>query len=245
MSRLPRLLIIKTGQAVPEARALGGDFENWFIAGLGSDRFDFQTVRVDHDQVLPALDGLSGALVTGSPAMVSHRLDWSQRTAGWLADAHAAGLPLLGVCYGHQLLAHALGGRVGTNPNGRRMGRVETLDLSGDDPLVCGFWPGEAFHVSHQEVVLEPPRGARIIGRAAHDPNHALHFGGQAWGVQFHPEFDEKIMRAYIEARAESLTAEGQDPAALAAQIDGDTRGPDLLHRFGDLVLANAAEKAA
>lgn len=245
MSRLPRFLIIKTGQAVPEARARGDDFEDWFFAGLGIDRFEFETIRVDQGQSLPAFEGLAGALVTGSPAMVSHRLDWSRRTAGWLADAHAAGLPILGVCYGHQLLAHALGGRVGSNPNGRRMGRVETRDLAVDDPLVGRFSPGEAFHVSHQEVVLEAPRGARVIGRADHDPNHALHFGGQAWGVQFHPEFDEKIMRAYIEARAESLIAEGQDPAALAAQIDGDTRGPELLQRFGDLVLADGSEKVA
>src|SRR6056297_3558000 len=148
----PELIIIKTGQAVPEAREDGRDFEHWFADGLGSDLFDFRTLRVDHGDVLPPVETLDhppAILVTGSPSMVSERLDWSERTAEWLAGAHAAGLPILGVCYGHQLLAHALGGRVGANPNGRKMGRAVVHVIDDRDALIGPFAPASPFHVTH------------------------------------------------------------------------------------------------
>lgn len=234
----PELILVKTGQAVPEARAEGRDFEDWFADGLGPRAFDYRTVRVDRGEVLPPIETLDHApavVVTGSPAMVSDRLDWSERTAHWLAAAHAAALPILGVCYGHQLLAHALGGRVGPNPNGRRMGRTTVEFTDADEPLTGPFAPAAAFNVSHVEVVLQPPEGARVIGTAAHDPFHVLYFGNRSWGVQFHPEFDGPIMRAYIEARSAPLRAEGQDPAALIGALDDNPNGHPFLARFAEL----------
>ncbi|MBS3744841.1 MAG: glutamine amidotransferase [Wenzhouxiangellaceae bacterium] len=235
---LRELIIVKTGQAVPGARGDGRDFEHWFAEGLGPEAFDYRTVRVDRGEVLPPIESLDHApavLVTGSPAMVSDRLDWSETTAGWLAGAHAAGLPILGVCYGHQLLAHALGGKVGPNPEGRRMGRTRVEFSDAQEPLTGAFAPAAAFNVSHVEIVLAPPEGARVIGTAPHDPYHALYFGNKSWGVQFHPEFDHAIMAAYIEARAAPLHAEGQNPAALIEALDENPNGRPLLARFAEL----------
>lgn len=235
------LIIVKTGQAVSEARGDGRDFEHWFAEGLGPDAFDYRTIRVDQGEVLPPIEALDHApaiLVTGSPAMVSERLDWSEVTAQWLADAHAAALPILGICYGHQLLAHALGGEVGPNPAGRCMGRAMVEFSDSEEPLTGAFAPAAAFNVSHVEVVLAPPEGARLIGTAPHDPYHVLYFGNRSWGVQFHPEFDGPIMRAYIEARSEPLEAEGQDPAALIDALDNNPNGHPFLARFAELARA-------
>jgi len=239
----PELIIVKTGKAVAEARGDGRDFEHWFAEGLGRDLFDFRIVRVDQGDVLPPVDSLdhpSTVLVTGSPAMVSDRLAWSENAAAWLAAAHTAGLPILGVCYGHQLLAHALGGRVGPNPAGRRMGRVQVEFSDPDDALTGPFAPGASFNVSHVEVVLEPPVEARVIGTASHDPYHVLYFGNLTWGVQFHPEFGRDIMRSYIRARSDPLEAEGQDPAALIGDLDDNPNGRPLLARFAQLARAVA-----
>ncbi len=240
MSR-PGLIIVKTGEAVPEARTGDCDFEDWFIAGLGPERFEFRTVRVNIGQSLPIIHNGSpsnAVLVTGSPAMVSDGLDWSESTAAWLAEAHAAGWPILGVCYGHQLIARALGGKVGPNPAGRAMGRVR-VRFSDDQELLTGsFFPAAEFHVSHVESVLQPPRDARVIGSAEHDVFHALHFGGRSWGVQFHPEFDRRIMQAYIEARADVLGKEGQNPAALQAGLGDNVAGEHLLRRFAGIAAA-------
>ncbi|MDT8409021.1 MAG: glutamine amidotransferase [Wenzhouxiangellaceae bacterium] len=238
----PVILIIKTGSAVPAAREDGHDFDLWFPRGLGRQRFDYQTISVSEGQALPALDtgranGFDAVLVTGSPAMVTQRLDWSERSAQWLARVHDQGLPIIGVCYGHQLLAHALGGRVGPNPRGRHMGRVMVDVVDAEDRLMRPFAPRVPFNVSHSEIVIEPPDEARTIACADHDPHHGLHFGGMTWGVQFHPEFDADIMKTYIEARADALHAEGHDPGALAGQVEPDTPGHDFLQHFGDLVI--------
>lgn len=242
------IVIVKTGSAVPEARADGRDFEHWFAEALGPGRFAFETVDVEGRQTLPRIGqarSFDAVVVTGSPAMVSDRLDWSERAAGWLADVHAAGTPILGVCYGHQLLAHALGGRVGPNPRGRRMGRVTVETVEADDPLMQPFAPRTAFHVTHLETVLEPPSGARVVATAEHDSFHALYFGGNSWGVQFHPEIDARLMTAYLRARSKLLRGEGHDPEQLIEQIIDDTRGGEFLHRFGDRVLAMRRNEVA
>ena len=91
--------------------------------------------------------------------MVTDRHDWSERSAGWLREAAHEGLPLLGICYGHQLIAHALGGEVGWHPEGREMGTVEIERLapSNDDPLFGGL-PGRfAAQATHLQSVLRAP----------------------------------------------------------------------------------------
>lgn len=238
MSEKQRLLIIKTGSAPAEIGRKFGDFDHWFVRALPADRFDFDIIRVDEGQALPDCPNQTlpaGVLVTGSPAMVSHRLDWSERTAQWLAQAHAAQLPMLGVCYGHQLIAHALGGRVGPNPHGRRIGTFEIRIHHDGNPLLQAADDRLPVHATHVEAVLDPPAGSRVIASSEGDDHHALHFGANTWGVQFHPEFDADIMRAYIRARAGLIDAEGRDSQQLHDQVIPAPLGPRLLTRFVDL----------
>ena len=231
------VLIIKTGSSVPAAGERFGDFDQWFIDGVGTDRFDYRTVSVHNGEALPAnAQGLDAVIVTGSPAMVSHRHEWSERAAQWIAAAHQTGLPMLGVCYGHQLIAHALGGTVGPNPHGRRMGSLAVEILDDEDPLLGRFAPGDYFQATHVEVVLEPPPKARVIARSDGDDNHALYFGNNSWGLQFHPEFNVEIMDCYIRSRAAVLTGEGIYTDKLLASLRPTPRGKALLERFADLV---------
>jgi GMP synthase (glutamine-hydrolysing) len=231
------LLILKTGSAPDPIRELHGDFDRWFIQSLGPDRFDYQVVAVDEGATLPPNPAeYAGIVVTGSPAMVSHRLDWSEAAAAWLARAHRCAVPLLGVCYGHQLLAHALGGRVGPNPHGRRMG-THPLEIQIADDALLGDLPAAGpVHVTHEEAVLDLPPAARVVARADGDPHHAIHFGQRSWGVQFHPEFDAEIMACYIQLRADKLRHEGQDPDRLLARIETAPAGPALMRGFASLV---------
>lgn len=234
------LLIIKTGSSVPEAAGRFGDFHHWFMDGLGLERFDYRTVSVHEGEILPErLDGLAAALITGSAAMVSHRHDWSERAAAWLARAHEAGLPMLGVCYGHQLLAHALGGVVGPNPHGRRIGSFQVEILDRDDALLGAFAPIADFQTTHVEAVLQPPKGARVVSRSQGDPHHALYFGNLSWGLQFHPEFDVDIMACYIRARRLGLSGEGLYPERLLEALRPAPAGRAVLQRFADLVEHN------
>lgn len=199
----PRCLIVQTGTAIPALRARRGDFPGWFRHGLGLPRAEVRTVRVDAGEALPAPDPQVAVIVTGSAAMVTDLLPWSEATAAWLREAVALGTPVLGVCYGHQLLAHALGGRVGDHPAGREVGtiEVECLPQATGDALFAHAPPRFRAHATHQQSVLEPPPGAVVLARSTHDACQAIRFAPHAWGMQFHPDFSAEAMQAYIRHR--------------------------------------------
>lgn len=232
---MSKLLIIKTGSAPDPIAAAHGDFEYWFLEALGMTAAETRVVDVEAGQALPVdRSGLAGVLVTGSPAMVSHRLPWSERAACWIAEAHESAIPMLGVCYGHQLIAHALGGEVGPNPAGRRMGTKRVEFRPDEFELLDDIEPATDLHVTHFEAVLRPPDGTRVAAESDGDPHHALHFGNRSWGVQFHPEFSSDIMASYLELRADLLREEGQCPDTLKAELKPTPDGFRLLRRFAD-----------
>ena len=213
-----KFLIVQTGSTLPAVRTRHGDFPGWFRRGLGLSRDGVDVVLAHAGDALPDPRPYAAAIVTGSPAMVSERLAWSEATADWLRTAVAAGLPILGVCYGHQLLAHALGGRVDYHANGREIGTVsiERLPCARDDALF-GTAPARFdAHASHRQSVLDLPRGAVVLASSAHDPNHAVRYAPRVWGLQFHPEFSVEIMRGYL--RAPVHAANGDCPAPCCRQ---------------------------
>jgi GMP synthase (glutamine-hydrolysing) len=233
-----RVVVLKTGSTLPELRARRGDYEDWIAAGLGMAPERVQVVAV-HEAGLPPPPGApAGVVVTGSAAFVSQREPWSERAAGWLREAVAAGTPVLGICYGHQLLAHALGGRVGRNPRGREIGtvEVEVLPAARRDPLFAELGSPLPMQATHLESVLELPPGARWLAQSRGDPHQAFAVGPRAWGVQFHPEFDADVIRAYLAARREVVRAEGLDPDALESGVRDSPAGPVLLRRFAAML---------
>lgn len=235
---MSRVLVLKTGTTLPELRQRRGDYEHWIVAGMGLSLDAVDVVPVYEGAEPPTPERPVGVVVTGSSAMVSDREPWSESAAGWLKAVVAAGTPVLAICYGHQLLAHALGGRVAPNPRGREIGTVgiEPLAATDGDPLL-GPLPGRAWmQATHVESVLELPPGAVRLAENAADPNHAFRVGERAWGVQFHPEFDADVMAAYLSARREIIRSEGLDPEALDRDVRESPEGPRLLARFAALL---------
>lgn len=232
------LLVIKAGTAVPEVAAKRRDFEVWIACAAGLQQDEIQVVEVFRDEALPPPESVPGVVVTGSPAMVTDRHGWSERTAEWLSRYVALGKPVLGICFGHQLLAHALGGEVQNNPNGRAIGTTDVTlnEHAKSDPLFGRFADVLHLPVCHVQSVIKLPEGARLLGATELDPHHVFRFGECAWGVQFHPEFDAGIVRGYIEARREQIVAEGLDPDRLAEDAIDTADGTFVLRRFAELV---------
>lgn len=233
---LKQIALIKTGNTIEQIRHDHGDFEAWFADGMGVA--DLLQVDVFKHQAFPAAESLAGVVITGSPAMVSAREDWSEQTAAWLAKIVKKGVPVLGVCYGHQLLAHALGGKAGLNPNGRQIGTVkaELIDTAKDDPIL-GYLPSTfAAQTSHSEVVLELPPGAERLATSPLDNNFAIRFTENAWGVQYHPEFSGAIMLEYIRYRSDAIREEGLNPEQLLEKVTETVEANSILKVFAELV---------
>lgn len=232
------VLIIKAGSSFPRTVAAFGDFEDWTRKGMGLGRDEVRVAAVYRGDELPTNAAWSGVVVTGSHFMVTEGRDWSERVAAWIPQLLARGVPFLGICYGHQLLARAMGGEVGYHPAGREVGTVQVkLTAAGRrDPLLGGMPDAFPAHVTHGQSVLRLPRGAALLGFNGHEPHQAFRIGTCAWGLQFHPEFSSSVLHTYIAEQAQYLAAEGQDPDRLAAGVRDTPAAAALLKRFGEYV---------
>ena len=236
---MKKLLILKLGDTLPDLAERRGDFEDWFIHGLGLEPAALEVFDPRRETDFPSLEDLSGILLTGSHTMVTEQQEWSERTAAWIRTAVEAGVPTLGVCYGHQLLAHAFGGKVGNNPRGTQEGTTTVeLTLEGlNDPLLGGLGAAFTAQVSHAQSVLSLPPEATRLAADHWDANQAFRIGEKAWGVQFHPEMDAEIARTYIQAESAELADQGQNPAEVLASVQETPIAAQVLRRFARLVL--------
>lgn len=231
---MPRpFLILETGRPVPSMRR-HGSFAHWIRVAAALPADEAVVCRVAEGEPLPRRDGFAGVLVSGSGAMVTERHDWSERSAEWLAKAAGHGVPLFGICYGHQLLAHALGGKVDWNPHGRQMGTlpVELHPEAARDPLFAGLPAVIHAQLTHRQRVIDPPAGAVVLASTERDPHQAFRIGEHVWGVQFHPEFSAAHMRGYIHARREALAEEGHCPRTLLQGVRAAPKARQVLRRF-------------
>ncbi|WLS77306.1 glutamine amidotransferase [Erwinia pyri] len=217
-SSLP-LAIIQL-EAPPEAVSnIVGEQQHWFIAALGLEPDEYIVVRPDLGEALPEPGTISAAILSGSWAMVTDHAEWSERTAAWIRSAVEQALPLLGVCYGHQLMAYALGGVVDDNPRGweRGLQQLEMNDNAQHDPLLSALPVHFSAWLSHRQSVVQPPPGAQVLAASALDRCQIIRYTPQALSVQFHPEFTSQIMSACLQnsqgsEALSSLVAHQQEP---------------------------------
>ncbi|MDD9640738.1 glutamine amidotransferase [Klebsiella michiganensis] len=229
-----KLLLIQAGTPPEDIRMQEGDLSDWFHRALGLYADKMQVVRVFAGEQLPTPGMHCAAILTGSWAMVTERLDWSETTADWICQAMILDMPLFGVCYGHQLMAHALGGQVGYHPDGLEVGcqEIEVLPAIASDPLGKVLPSRFTAHLTHLQTVLTPPPGAQVLARSAHDPHQIMRYGAHAISTQFHPEFTPSISAACVSRRAEMLRSTGHDPEVMLDGLHETPIAQSLLTHF-------------
>ena len=237
------LYIIKVGTTYPDIAQRYGDFEDWVRTGLAISLLPIITVDVQHGAALPDAGACSGVVITGSHEMVSDRLAWSQLVEQWIPLLLVRGVPLLGICYGHQLLAQAMGGSVGYHSGGSESGTVDIflMPQAADDALFAGLPQQMPVHTVHRQTVFALPPDALLLARNDFEQHHAFRLGECAWGVQFHPEYDESVMAAYLLAEAGDLAAKKQGVRKLQEAVRPTPEAAAVLNRFGGLVERRAA----
>lgn len=229
-----KILILKTGSTITPLLERGEDFEEWFVRYGSGDASNYFVCNLQGSEVLPDLDKVLGIIITGSAANVTEAEDWTYAGADYLRAARRSGVPMLGVCYGHQLIAWTFGGAVEFHARGREIG---TVDISGseharNDRLFCNMPRQFKAQVSHQQTVTALPAGAIHLAGNAFEPNQAFRLDQNIWGLQFHPEFTAEVVRAYIEHRAAVIAEEGLDVAHLLAKVTESEFASIPLQRF-------------
>ncbi|MBC8185438.1 glutamine amidotransferase [candidate division KSB1 bacterium] len=239
MSKNKHIIIIKLGSTYPFLSREYGDFEDWIINQSGLEREKVDILKPYKGDKLPDPALYSGIILTGSHATIMDREEWSERTAAWIPKILEKKIPLLGICYGHQLIVHAMGGIVDNNPNGIEFGTVEITitEAAKMDPLFKNL-PSKMFvHTGHTQSIVKLPQGAQILASSEMDPYTAFFLPPSAWGVQFHPEYNSTIVSGYVKEAGDVLKVEGQNADRIQAKIQSAPEAKNILKTFAEIVL--------
>lgn len=212
----PHILLVRLGQADEPVIRSVGDYTDWFHGILEPLGLIVDDVAVYQGEALPYGGRYDGIVLSGSPHSVRDEAPWMRVVGRW-ALAMAAHTPVLAVCFGHQLVGEALGGRVDLNPRGPEWGTVAVpLTQAGRrDPLFTGLPDTLLVQQLHRDVVLsepDPGRFTRLAG-TENTPLQAFAVGPWLRAVQFHPELSAEALQVVFDAR-------GWDPTHAVCKSD-------------------------
>lgn len=216
-----KLGILETGAPPQSVRGQFGDYPAMFRRLLGP-AYDYTTFHADRGELPGRADACQAYVVTGSAAGVYEPLPWIEPLKGFLRAAKGQAA-LVGVCFGHQVMAEAFGGKVVTSPKGWGVGLHEYA-VQQREP-----WMDETMSfkapASHQDQVVERPPEAEVLAGSAFSPFGMLRYRDQpAISIQLHPEFEPAYAMALIEARRGSRYTDLQAEQAIASYAHADDR---------------------
>ena len=194
-----RIVILKMGTTEPSVVVRYGDYDQWFRGVFESLGCEVEVLPVFQGGGLPATLEADGLVLTGSPLSVRQEEPWMREVGDWTLEQARCGVPVLAICFGHQLLGECLGARVEENPNGPEWGSIEVECVA--DPLFEGL-PGTLdVQASHRDILVGLPDGVTLLASNENTEIQAYAWGAHVRAVQFHPEARAEVIQALLEAR--------------------------------------------
>lgn len=193
-----RIGILKCGQSPDVIRGEVGDYDDMFERLLSGRGFEFTSWHVEAMEFPASVKDADGWLITGSRHGVYEDHAFIPPLEAFIRDAYAAHVPVVGICFGHQIIAQALGGKVIKSPKGWAVG-AQDYDFDGEK-VTLNAW--------HQDQVVELPPGATVVAQNEFCENAALVYNDRAFSVQAHPEFGDSVIQGLIEHRSSAVPSE-------------------------------------
>jgi GMP synthase-like glutamine amidotransferase len=211
-----RIGVLEADHVADKYRAIAGDYSDMFGAMVAAADPEAEVVFYDaRGGVRPSRpDECDAWLCTGSSASVYDDEPWIEALAELVRAIHAARVPFVGICFGHQLIAHALGGRTERATVGWGTGAVP-MDIRERADWMAPPLASARLLYSHQDQVTELPPGGRVLGSAPHCPVAMLAVDDDVIGIQAHPEFGTPYLRALLVDRVDRI---GEAGTALALE---------------------------
>lgn len=206
MGNKMKIGILMCGAFPQNLQELTGDYDAMFQALLGGQDFTFESYSVFENQFPASVEDCDGWLISGSKHGVYEDHDWIAPLEDFVRGAVEAARPIVGICFGHQLIAQALGGKVAKFEGGWAVGR-KSYDFGGVE-LSLNAW--------HQDQVVEAPEGALTLASNDFCKHAALLYGDRAFTVQAHPEFGPEMIEGLAMTRAEQVN----DPEQIEEALD-------------------------
>lgn len=231
-----KITILETGRApgklVDEYPRYPAMFAS--LLSLSDRELAYESVAVLDGEALPTASACEAILITGSPYGVYDSTPWMDQLRSFIRSACDAGIPMVGVCFGHQIIADALGGEVRKSEKGWGIGR-HTYEITRKRDWMGEGRPAISLSASHQDQVITPPAGAVTLARSDHTDHAILEYSNApVITIQGHPEFSDKYASALWQARRGKALSDAQVDAALASMLkrgDGALVG-DWIVRF-------------
>ena len=225
-----KIIILSAGPGLPEIVERYGHSSDWIPNALSSYELDYDIRKVYEDSFDHSLDG-DAWIITGSKYSVYDDLPWINNLKIYLKEIITLKKPILGICFGHQILADVLGGQVIKNPLGWELGsyNIELTHEGISSNLFKNIDNQDVFYESHQDFVKKIPKGSTELAKTDKS-NQSFVYDENIYGVQFHPEFTWEVTRALMDARIKKGIK--VDDLNLNESIKGNK----ILHNFIDII---------
>lgn len=209
--------ILETGKLPEALNEKHGDYPSMFERLLrnADPALKFVVYHVTDQQLPGVVDECDAWLVTGSRHGVYDPLPWIEPLKQFLKSAYQAGVPIVGICFGHQILAEALGGKAVKSDKGWGVG-VKRYSVQRKPQWMTGIDGELALNALHQDQVVELPEDAEVLAGSEFCPYAVLAYRGNAMSIQPHPEFSNDILHDLIEYRRATSFSDSDADAALA-----------------------------
>jgi GMP synthase-like glutamine amidotransferase len=226
--------ILQTGESPDALRADMGDYPDFFETLLAGRGLTFSRYAVLRNEFPKDVHDCEGWLITGSRFGAYEGHSWIPPLEDFIRKSYAAHVPVVGICFGHQIIAQAMGGKVEKYAGGWSVGPTE-YDF-GDHKVTLNAW--------HQDQVTQKPEAAKVLASTEFCENAALLYDDRMFTVQPHPEFRKEFMEGLIKFRGPGLVPDAI-LADATSRIDTTLDSPSMADRIAKFLLTHQAKTGA